>query len=236
MSEYSSIEKMIKTDTFIKTNIPLADTSVHKVLIAIKQNNIDYLDNLLLKLSSPDSSSYQQLNDISITSRSHNSFYIEAEASVTKWSKVLNTTFYIWKDTQYDGKGTESDHFNYHTRSVDYSLPNHLLPHITTIFNVCDAMPKMRKPVTTTETPDEHASFRGANRKLSTNNGNLVTIPFLKTYYYAQASNSYNGKYFIIQYEYFLFIKLFTFLCVERRMVCSHGRFTIVSGNIHDGS
>lgn len=225
MLEYSSIEKMIKTDTFIKTNIPIVDTSIHKVIIAIKQNGIDYLENLLMKISSPDSSSYQQwltfeqvseltrnddavkhveswlkLNDISITSKSHNSFYIEAEAPITKWSKILNTTFYIWKDTQNYGKVTESDDVSYHIRSHDYSLPNHLLPHITTIFNVCDAMPKMRNPATIAETPNKHASFR-AQRKLSTNNGNTATIPFLKTYYYAQAADTYNGKYFIVPYE-----------------------------------
>lgn len=226
------MEEMINTDTFIKTNMPLADTSIHKVIIAIKQNNIDYLENLLSKSSSPDSDIYQQWltfeqvseltknddavkhveswlesNEISIISKSHNSFYIEAEASVAKWSAILNTTFYVWEDRQSYGKTklTEYDKLGYHVRSMDYSLPVHLLPHIAAIFNVCDPIPKMRNPVAASKDHTERTSFRSRRKLASTNNGNTVTVPFLKTYYYAQATYNYSGKWFIISYTNLIF-------------------------------
>ena len=211
-NNYVKFETSVHVDTFVKTDITVPET-FHKVIIAIKHNPIEYLESLLLERSTPGSALYQkwmsyeeitsltknkvavkkveswlEFHNVSIVARSHNSNYIEAVTSIEKWSNIFKTSFFVWEDVQYSNELNETK--QYYLRSEDYSIPEDLVPYIITIFNVCDAIPKMRiqAPLRTTKTSS------GLRRQLiSARTDSNVNIPFLKQYYYA--TTSYNGKY-----------------------------------------
>jgi hypothetical protein len=219
MNNYGSHVKFdtIKhVNTFIKLNIDIQKDSIHTAVIAVKQNNIDYLERLLIERSTPGTDKYQQWltfdeinlltqndvavkqvelwlesNNVSITARSHNSRYISAQTSIANWAQMLLTEFFVWEDVQHNEVQNGSNK-HHHIRAEEFSLPKYLLPYITTIFNVCDAIPKLRSPVTSRSPPSNH-QYSPLRRQLSSRTSNNVNIPFLKEYYYAPTS--YNGKY-----------------------------------------
>ena len=130
----TSISKLIENQSQLKTNerallgkmpdnmIKLRNSSVdtaHKVLFAIQLNNIDILEQKVLQLAAPNSSTYQQwmtidevnqhlsnpiaikylinwlhANDIYDYNVTHHPRYITAYAPIHKWQQLFNTTFH----------------------------------------------------------------------------------------------------------------------------------------------
>ena len=130
-----------------------ADSSkLHALVFVRKQINLDKLEHILNSVSDPKSSEYGKhwsasaiatltgsssshneirdfLNDYGVKSINsiRNGDYIIANASVATWEKVLEARFY-----EYSHKKKSFKKF---IRAANYSLPNHILKHIHSVFN-----------------------------------------------------------------------------------------------------
>lgn len=146
-------EKMNARATFVKLyRSPSA--LIHEVTIALKQNNLDKIRDILMERSTPGNPLYQQWmnsdavdnltknpkavaavkswlaeNSIDIISESRNSHYIKASASLEKWEILLQTKFYCWQDTHPNAASN-----NFYHRAEEYIIPAQLNGHINGIF------------------------------------------------------------------------------------------------------
>lgn len=134
---------------------------VHRVIIAVAQNNLTTLHDMLMERSTPGSSLYQhwlsfeeigsitknedayfavmswlQINGVQVESTAPRLDYITASAPIYIWETLLNTTFYAWKDVRSNSKGRLI------YLSEDYSLPITLQGHIVSIMGTCQLMVK----------------------------------------------------------------------------------------------
>ena len=151
------METMIKRGDFIRRNKCHAHTE-HTVTIAIKQLNLHLLEESALSRNTPGSDNYQQWltheevnairqntkgftivrewlrsNQVNITWVSSCRLYVKAVAS------MLNTSFFLYEDQK-----LESQH-RFLPRAQEYSLPEHLIAHITAIFEVAQLPPVIVK-------------------------------------------------------------------------------------------
>ena len=134
----------------------------HEVIFAVQLNNLDVLEDLVLELATPGSSTYQQwmsaeqVNELvgnpsavaNITSWldisnityqvTYHPCFVVAQAPIAVWESLFNTTFYEWAVAQ-DFVDT-SQITNVH-RSSSLSLPSDLAAHISTVFNTCEPLP-----------------------------------------------------------------------------------------------
>ena len=134
----------------------------HEVIFAIQLNNLDVLEDLVLELATPGSSSYQQwmsaeqVNELvgnpsavaNITNWLDNSNipyqvtyhprFVKAQAPISVWETLFNTTFFEWAVSQDPLDPTQIT--NVH-RSSSLSLPAELAEHVLTVFNTCEPMP-----------------------------------------------------------------------------------------------
>jgi len=134
----------------------------HEVVIAVPQNNIEYLQEMAIARSTPGNPLYQkwmtfeevgsltsnvrafnevtswlEANNVTISWSSRRREYIKAISTIGKWEEMLHTTFYRHADTR-SGSGT-----HHHHRCHSYSIPAHLKDHIAHIFNTVQAPPVM---------------------------------------------------------------------------------------------
>ena len=143
-----SFRKMARSDVNVN----------HEVLIAVAQNNLDYLKKTIIERGTPGHKLYQQWlsfdeignltkndaayasiitwlqsSNVSVTWSSPRLDYIRATATIGVWEVVLNTTFFEWELNK-------PPHPNvlYH-RSLQYYVPKHLNQHVFAIFNTCQA-------------------------------------------------------------------------------------------------
>ena len=148
------------------TNVgPSPANETHEVIFAVQLNNLDVLEDLVLELATPGSSSYQQwmsaeqVNELvgnpsavaNITSWLDNSNityqvtyhprYIVAQAPISVWESAFDTTFYEWAVAQ--DPLNPSKLTNVH-RSSSLSLPTELFNHISTVFNTCEPLSVIR--------------------------------------------------------------------------------------------
>eukprot|EP01035_Chromulina_nebulosa_P020460 gene20460-26548_t len=138
-------------DDYVQIN--KADSnSVHEVIFAIKQNNLDVLDKFLMDVSTPKSPKYGkyltrkevasitanpeaneavvkycQSNGLEIVKSTPYGEYITAKATIDVWEKLFGTTFYEFKHV-------ESKRPNVF-RAYHYSIDSELSNHLSAVFN-----------------------------------------------------------------------------------------------------
>ncbi len=158
------MEAMKHRSSFRKKKSTIIKDNNHELIFAIKQNNLDVLDEILMERSNPSDPKYQQwltyaevtnltanvngttavqqwleANDIKIHWKSKRGHYIKARASVATWETQLDTTFYLWQDTASESALNNSQ--VEYIRAVDYSVPVELLPYVASVFNTVQVPP-----------------------------------------------------------------------------------------------
>jgi subtilase family serine protease len=186
---------MLKGPYLVKLGRPLPITA-HEVLVAVHQNNLDHLEDLLMERSDPGNSLYQQwlsFDEVGMLTRDEPAFnktiewlqgggaevtwtsprldYIRATASIQVWEAMLNTEFYTWNDTR---KSPDDQLVN---RAETYSVPADLADSITAIFQTVQITPVIHHNA---KNKMETAFQAEAKKNLQTS---YVTVSFLDTLY-----------------------------------------------------
>jgi subtilase family serine protease len=132
---------------------------MHEVMIFVKMNNFDTIQDMLDDRSTPGNENYQDwltLDEIGQLTRNEEGYqlishwlltsganitwttrfnlHIVAEAPIHVWEKLLDTKFHAWMDTS----SSEPQLFD---RSYNYSVPDHLARHIDHIFKTSQPPP-----------------------------------------------------------------------------------------------
>jgi subtilase family serine protease len=210
-SEHIKMESMIFRHDFVKQSRSSPD-KIHEVVFSINQN-FDLIESELLERSDPNSDKYQQwltfdevgeltsniegamellswleANGVTPSWISEHDDYIKASAPISVWETLLNTEFYEWEDQDSDLKTTRT-----YTRSEHYSLPAELTPHISAVFNTCQAFPKIRKhaqykssetrPLDFRTTVDIRRLQANLNKVIEDEEATATTVEFLSEYY-----------------------------------------------------
>jgi subtilase family serine protease len=153
-------ESIIHRETFVLQR-KSAPNKIHQVVIAIHQNNLDVLEDMLMERSHPNSTLYQNwlsvdeihqltrddiaydkiinwlaTNNVNIVWTSPHQDYIKASAPIYMWESLLSAQFYEWKDI-----GQEHGIVQHYDRSYNYSIPGHLSDSIFDILQVAQATP-----------------------------------------------------------------------------------------------
>jgi len=143
-----------REDFQIAEDEALALPSSHEVIIAVKQLNLDRIENITLSVSDPSHSSYGEhlsydevhqmtsnpealravqeycaKNDIHITKTSSHGEYIHATATPASWERFLQAKFVTMRHVT---KGTTV------LRSREFTMPAPLLQHVSHIFSVVE--------------------------------------------------------------------------------------------------
>lgn len=135
-------------------------SNYHEVVFAVKQKNIELLEEHLMNRANPAHADYRKwfsrnqvydildiqsshktvisylnkFNGISIVDRTLNGEYIIASGSLHTWEKFFNCVFYNWVDTVFNEK---------YIRAKEYYLPVEINDHVIGVFNIADAPPIM---------------------------------------------------------------------------------------------
>lgn len=151
--------------------------TLHKAIIAVKQNNIDLLKSKLLEIATPSSHQYgrhlthSQVGELVSNEKSSNAIkewiksysnahivsetdhgeYITIRAPVETLEKMLNTQFFLYEST----KDTSSI-----VRAQTYSIPSYLVDDIHAIFHVSN-LPFPKKQSANGRKREQHISFPG---------------------------------------------------------------------------
>ena len=138
---------------FTAVDKPTGDTII-ELIFNVKPGNEELLMNTLLAVSDPSSPKYgqhlskKQIDDMTAnadgqrettlflnsvpgikTSTCTDPLHITASAPVASWEKALKTTFYNFEKLDSSGAKTSV------IRAHEYSLPEHVAPHIAAVFN-----------------------------------------------------------------------------------------------------
>jgi len=185
---------------FVRVDL-ISRRNLHKVVIAIQQNNLDILKDSLLDVSNPLSSNYGMYftrAEIGLLTSNYHSTevvlshlnqsgvkvlnstlygeYITASAPIYLWERILNTKFYEFRSIN-------SRHSV--RRALSYSAPSHLVGHIYAIFNVVN-LPPLIAPHS--ELKFIHATTSHQSSAFS----GFMTPPSISSYYNIK-SNMANG-------------------------------------------
>ena len=157
------MERMIPRETFVKKEKTSANY-IHEVIFAIRQRNLESLEELVIARSTPGNTMYQKWltfeelgamtsnepgakavetwlldQNITVSWKSAHSDYLKASASVNQWDDLLVANFYNWEDS------SAGDLITNHILTEEYSLPDFLIPHLTAVFNTCQTPPVISK-------------------------------------------------------------------------------------------
>lgn len=116
------MESMKHRHTFKKRS-SIVKSTLHEVVFAVKQNNLNVLDAMLMRRGNPTDSLYQHWltykeitsitinkegsdtitqfltsQNISIVHTSKRAHYIRATAPLSTWERIFNTEFFSWED------------------------------------------------------------------------------------------------------------------------------------------
>jgi tripeptidyl-peptidase-1 len=133
--------------------------SLHIVVLAVKQLNMEKLELALNEVADPKSpsygahwtkleitamtsnpaandeiSSYLNKNGCVIVSTTSSGEYVTAEASIQQWEKLFSTDFFEYSVASNEAGGTATTVL----RATEYTLPRELGGHVTYIFNVAN--------------------------------------------------------------------------------------------------
>ena len=137
----------------------------HEIMIAIKQNSIDKLEEMLFDVSDMQSVNYgkhksfqeigdlvkneiatrevlnwlSQENDVAIVSQTNFGEYITARAKISTWERIFDAKFYEYHSTT----SIASDSKTVIIRASSVSIPSHLDEHIHGIFRATGLPPPM---------------------------------------------------------------------------------------------
>lgn len=125
-------------------------------------------------------------NNIQVSWKSVHSDYIRATAKISQWEQMLNTKFFQYEDKS-RVKSSQKNRVMH--RAVEYSLPEHVAPHLHTVFNTVQVPPVYRKKYYRPDVQfkNEVTTHLRDNAKTSYPE---VTVSFLNNYY---GMNGLNG-------------------------------------------
>eukprot|EP01039_Chlorochromonas_danica_P011479 gene11479-12844_t len=193
---------------------PIPSHHLHRVIFAIKQQNIESLKTLLHEVSDINHPNYgrhlsrQAVGEFTqnplatsvlldyldrfncqITHRSLYDEYIEVEASISVWEEVFDTRFHAYLPAHHTGG--ESGHVV--IGADDYSLAEELLDHVEAVFNIVEVIP----PVSSGVAKKVLSSQSNGSRQPKTLSASIATDgyvrPSLLSTYYAISSNTGNS-------------------------------------------
>lgn len=169
---------------------------MHEVVFAVKQKNMDKLEELFYEVSDPTNAKYgkyltrKQVADLTANPeatatlqnflKEHGATvvkttpygeYITAVAPVATWGKLFATTFYNF---QHENQATQPV-----IRAVHYSIPKDIAEHVETVFNTVQLPPR--------SAPRQNAVLKGVQATGVKNNG-TVTPAFLNSYYHVTSN------------------------------------------------
>jgi subtilase family serine protease len=188
-------ERMIPRSTFARAS--RSDPTVqHELVFAIQQRGISELDRLLEERSTPGNRNYQKwlsftevhelsrnleastavvdwlsLENITVQWISAHQEYIKATATIELWEKLLDTTFYEWAD--HSRKSRKNSEVKMFHRAAHYSLPSHMVNHLSAVFNTVQVPPVWK--------PKYYTMDHLSNRKLRSSYS--VDVHFLNSLY-----------------------------------------------------
>jgi len=144
---------------YVKSSSDSRD-AIHEVVFAVKQRNLDLLENYLYEVSDPKSSkfgkhwnraqvanltsnsvgtdfiaNYLKTNGAEITDKTRYGEYITAQAPLSLWEKLFATTFYSFKHAENAHKPI--------FRALHYSIASELEEHVSAVFNTVQLPPRM---------------------------------------------------------------------------------------------
>lgn len=186
------MENMLDRDDFaVLGAADLNDT--HEVIIAVKQLNMDKLEDMALQRSTPGSPLHQQWMtfaevgeliqndvglaaveswvsqfDVTVVKRTLRNEYLTISASVNTLNTMFNMTLLKFRDLKRDILSPVI------VRSMDYYVPIPLKDHISTVLRICQLPPLMQHHSETRETFKSTSQIRA--RRLSTDQ---VTVSFI---------------------------------------------------------
>eukprot|EP01042_Synura_sphagnicola_P029082 gene29082-37514_t len=166
------MEKHISRDTFAKRTRVAAET-VHEVVIAVRQQNLAELEQMVLGRATPGHPQYQQwlsFEEVGTMVRNEEGYgkvmewleayevdvkwsspygeYIRAEGRISQWEKMLSTEFYEFEDLSHkkggEGEGSDKDKGKMFYRALEYWIPSELEGSITAIFNTVQTPPEYK--------------------------------------------------------------------------------------------
>lgn len=163
-STHVRMEGIHRRDTFTR-EIRAKSDRIHELVFAVKQLNLDLLEATTLARSTPGNSLYQQWltfdevglmiqndegftavkswlesNNIPLSWHSPRLEFIKASATLAVWENLLQTQFFVWDDSTV----LNAEHKKV-ILAEEYSLPEHLAPHLSAVFNTCQAPPVISK-------------------------------------------------------------------------------------------
>jgi hypothetical protein len=216
---------------------------MHELVFCVKQMNLDVLTDTLLSRSTPGNTLYQHwlnfdevgeltsninssiaiknwltAHDVFVHWESIHHDYIKANATVSVWQHLLNTTFYLWEDQSLEGFKSNSKLF---IRATEYFLPVFMIEHVSGIFNTVQVPPKFSSKFlrpssffNSNETSDKQSLKASKTKTLRSRFDGSVTIDFLNSFYDINSnlgSSSLSQSFFQTSYAAFSQTDLTTF-------------------------
>eukprot|EP01032_Pedospumella_encystans_P028663 gene28663-32375_t len=201
--KFHPMGKSIPRPNFVQLQSSDAEAT-HNLVFAIKQRNLVELDQLLVERSTPGNPLYQQWlnfeevgqmtsnpdgakaveewlaeNNIEVSWKSAHSDYIRASAKISQWEQMLNTKFYEFED-QSRVKSSKKNRVMH--RATEYSLPEHVAPHLHTVFNTVQVPPVYRKKYYMKDMKFENKVTANLRKDVQAG-APQVTVAFLNEYY-----------------------------------------------------
>lgn len=161
-SKMRVMERQIVRDDFIRRHRSNPSTR-HEVIVAVKKNNLDYLEQLALERATPGHPSYQkwmtydevteiiqneegyervrlwlEANNIEITWTGRRKDYLRAVTTIGHWESLLNAEFFEHEDRSWVSRKGTSDAVH---RASTYSIPEEFASDIFAIFNTVQTPP-----------------------------------------------------------------------------------------------
>ena len=217
-SKFRFMQKSIPRSDFVRRK-PSLGHELHTLVFAVKQNNLIALDEMLIDRSTPGSKLYQQWltfdevtaltknsegthevlswlqsNNITVTWTSIRQDYIKAEANISTWENLLITKFHVWEDLSRPNTNTNTNTASGKTRrmhrATQYSLPEHLTPHLSAVFNTVQVPPVFAPRYQLRDSKEFRTNLRinkldpteKSNKHTATTDGK-VTVSFLNELY-----------------------------------------------------
>jgi len=182
----SSSRKLNSNYVRIQNNAINVSEISHDLIFAVKQLNLDKLEEILMSVSDPTSlrygeylsssdvskvtgnpTSYKAIikflhaNNIKIIKETLYGEFITVQTTISKWQSLLSTEFHSFKHKD------KTDSIIY--RASHYTLPSHLEPHISCIFNL------VKLPLSTSSITPKHKLFDQSTP--------FISPPLLNSYY-----------------------------------------------------
>jgi subtilase family serine protease len=148
---------LLSSRTDLINKVPIPGSYVHDLIFTVQQKNLDELERALYDVSEPSSPnygrhwsgeqiraltenpkarnaivSYLHANGANVISESLGGDFITANATLSVWSKMLNTEFFMFHQRQHNGD------IHQYARAHEYSVPKELDDHIHHVLNVIE--------------------------------------------------------------------------------------------------